>query len=221
MNSDQFSNSSNPSYRSPQSGSQQSSSGVGAQSGSRQQSGGTQDLRTMAGEAASKLGEVAQQAGSRVKEAASSLATEANQQAKGFLNQQVSAGADMAGHFADSVKRAADELDKNAPQLAGLVRDAAGRMENFSRDLRGQSVEELMQAAANFTRRQPAVVFGLAALAGFALFRVLKAHQPNGSPTTHREFGEPYRGTGYRPGERYGQQAGERYGQQSGQFHGV
>jgi hypothetical protein len=147
----------------------------------------------------------------QAKQAASSLASEAGEKAKGLLNQQVSVGADLAGHFADAVKHAAGELDRNAPQLAGLMRGAAERVEDFSRDMRGQTVEELMRTASDFTRRQPALVFGLATLAGFALFRALKASPSRGSETRYGETG--YGETGYR--------AGDRYGQQAGQFHGA
>jgi len=142
-------------------------------------------VRAKAGEAVSRLADVAQQAGTQAKEAASVLASDANQKAKGFLNQQVASGADLAGHVADSVRSAADNLDRSAPQLADLVRGAADRVEEFSRDIRGQSVDELMRTASDFTRRQPALVFGLASLAGFVLLRVLKSNPPSNSRATH------------------------------------
>ena len=47
------------------------------------------------------------------------------------------------------------------------MRGAAERAEDFSRDLHEQTVEDLVQTASDFTRRQPALVFGLASLAGF------------------------------------------------------
>ena len=140
-----------------------------------------QGVRAKAGEAVSKLADVAQQAGTQAKEAASSLASDANQKAKGFLNQQVASGADLVGHVADSVRSAADNLDHSAPQLAGVVRGAAERVEEFSKDMREQSVEELVRTASDFTRRQPALVFGLASLAGFVLLRVLKSNPPSNS----------------------------------------
>ena len=145
------------------------------------QSGSEQGVRAKAGEAVSKLADVAQQAGSQAKQAASSLASDANQRAKGFLNQQVASGADLVGHVADSVRSAADNLDHSAPQIANLVRGAAERVEEFSDDMRGKSVDELMRTASDFTRRQPALVFGLASLAGFVLLRVLKSSSPDNS----------------------------------------
>ena len=158
----------------------------------------SQDVRAKAGEAVSKLADVAQQAGSQAKHTASSLASDANQKAKGFLNQQVAAGADLVHHVADSARCAADNLDQSAPQLADLVRGAAKKVEEFSRDLRGQTVEDLVRTASDFTRRQPAVVFGFASLAGFLLFRVLKSNPPRSSEDGY------LRRDDYRSADRFG-----------------
>jgi hypothetical protein len=170
----------------------------------------SQDVRGKANEAVSKLGEMAQLAGSQAKNAAASFATEAQQKTKGYLNQQVSAGADLVGHVADSVKSAADNLETASPQLAGLVRDAASRVSTFSDDLRGQSVDDLIRTATAFTRRQPALVFGLASLAGFFAFRVLKASQPNSSGSNYQNAKSS--GSNY-------QNAANR-AQSTGQYHG-
>jgi hypothetical protein len=133
-----------------------------------------------ASDAAGRLGDAAQAAGRQAKDAASGLAAEANQSAKGLLNNQLAAGADIAGHLAQAARVAADSLVPNAPQLAGMVRTAAASMDDFSGRMRDRSVDQLFDMASQFTRRQPAVVFGAAALAGFFLFRVLKVSS-NGS----------------------------------------
>jgi hypothetical protein len=145
-------------------------------------SGVAQDMRAKAGEAISKVTDAAQQAGSQAKDTAASLASDASQKAKGFLNMQVASGSDLAGHVARSVRSAADSLNPDAPQLASLARGAAERVEQFSRDIRGQTVEDLVRTASEFTRRQPALVFGLASLAGFLAFRVLKSSPPDRGP---------------------------------------
>jgi hypothetical protein len=164
-------------------------------------SGMAQDMRAKAGEAISKITDAAQQASSQAKDAAASLASDASQKAKGFLNMQVSSGSDLAGHVARSVRCAADSLDPNAPQLAGLARGAAERVEQFSRDIRGQTVEDLVRAASDLTRRQPALVFGLASLAGFLAFRVLKSSPAGGGRLDDRSRGS--------------------FGERAGQFHGT
>ena len=169
-------------------------------------SGAAQDVRAKAGEAVSKFADVAQQAGSQAKQTASALASDANQKAQGFLNQQVASGANLAGHVAESARCAADNLNQTAPQLAELVRGAAQKVEEFSRDMRGQTVEDLVRTASDFTRRQPALVFGLASLAGFMLFRVLKASPSSGSEGRYRStegFGERH-GFGQEPRQVYG-----------------
>jgi hypothetical protein len=49
--------------------------------------------------------------------------------------------------------------------------------------LRDQSIDEIWQSAADFTRRQPALVFGLAALAGFFALRTVKSSQSMSAPS--------------------------------------
>jgi hypothetical protein len=172
-------------------------------------------MRAKTGEAISKVSDAAQQAGSQAKDAAASLASDAGQKAKGFLNMQVASGSDLAGHVARSVRSAADSLDPNAPQLASLARGAAERVEQFSRDLRGQTVEDLVRTASEFTRRQPALVFGLASLAGFLAFRVLKSSSPPAGEFRMHKNNSP---EGGRLGDH---RSPEPFGGRAGQFHGT
>jgi hypothetical protein len=174
-----------------------------------------QDMRAKTGEAISKVTDAAQQAGSQAKDAAASLASDAGQKAKGFLNMQVASGSDLAGHVARSVRSAADSLDPNAPQLASLARGAAERVEQFSRDIRGQTVEDLVRTASEFTRRQPALVFGLASLAGFLAFRVLKSSSPPAG-----EF-RMLKGNSPEGGHLGDHRSREPFGGRAGQFHGT
>ena len=145
-----------------------------------------------ASDAAARLSDAAQSAGRHAKDAASGLAGEANQQFKGLLNDQLAAGAGMAQHVAEAVRVAADKLRPNAPRMAGFVGTAADTIEDFSGSVRGRSVEDLLQTASDFTRRQPAAAFGAAALAGFFLFRILKAEGAgrHESPGSNRGLGD-------------------------------
>jgi hypothetical protein len=154
----------------------------------------TAALRTKANEAAGRAADMAQQAGEQARKTASTLAADANERTKSFLNQRVSTGADLAGHVAESARCAAANLDPQAPQLAEFVRGAAGRVDEFSERMRGKTVDELLRDASDFTRRQPALVFGLASLAGFFLFRVLKANPETATPLVQssRHAGHSY-----------------------------
>jgi len=171
-------------------------------------SGGT---GSTASDAVSMLSNAAQQATAKVKQSASDATSSVTHHVKDLLNGQVESGADMVGHFASSAKRAAEDLERNAPQLAGVVRGVADRIEGFADDMRGQSVDELMRTASDFTRRQPALVFGLAALGGFFVFRTLKAGSDAAS--SYQESSRSQEGSGYRS-------AGGRQ-QGTSQYHGI
>lgn len=126
-------------------------------------------------EATSKLTGAARQAMDQTMDAVSTLSSEATGSVKGILNRQVGAGADVVRQVGEAVKAAADKLDQEAPQLAGVAREAARKIDTISTQLSAKSAGELFQDASDFARRQPAVVFGGAALVGFALFRLFRA----------------------------------------------
>jgi ElaB/YqjD/DUF883 family membrane-anchored ribosome-binding protein len=138
-------------------------------------------LGAQAGAALSNVSDAVQQAGSHVKEAATSLATKAGEKAKGFIYQQVAAGADFLENIGRSARAAADSLHPDAPQLAGLVRGMATSVSDLSGTVRGQSPEALLGTASDYVRQNPALVFSAAAACGFALARLLQGGAWNGS----------------------------------------
>jgi hypothetical protein len=123
----------------------------------------------------SQITEGVQDTTSGAKRAAAEAASTITGHVKDLLDTQLASGADIVGQFGNSAQRAAEDLEKNAPQLAGLVRGIANRIEDYADNLREQSVDELIQSSSNFARRQPALVFGLAALAGFFALRTVKS----------------------------------------------
>jgi hypothetical protein len=120
-------------------------------------------------------------------------------QVQGALDQQVIRGARMMTNIAQAARQAADELETDAPQIAGLVRGVADRVEQYSDSLEKQSITDIYQTASDFTRRQPAIVFGVAALAGFFALRTLKSSSTSSgrsSPASQsREFSEEFHGS--------------------------
>jgi hypothetical protein len=136
-------------------------------------------IHEQANEAMRQVAEAARQAQSQAKDAMAAASTQATGTVKGVLNHQVNTGADFAGTIAHSINSAADDLSRNAPQLAELARGAARQMDAFADQIREKSVDELFQDASDFARRQPGVVFGAAAVLGFALFRMFKVASPN------------------------------------------
>jgi hypothetical protein len=149
--------------------------GSESQGRSRERTGIGSDLSTRAGAAVSGLSEIAQDATEKIKQSASDAAGSVTSQVKGLLNGQVAGGAEMIGLLAESTRRSTGDLDREAPLLAGLVRGVADQIDGLAGNMRGQTVDELVRTASEFTRRKPALVFGLASLAGFLAFRVLKS----------------------------------------------
>jgi ElaB/YqjD/DUF883 family membrane-anchored ribosome-binding protein len=141
------------------------------QAGSPNRSGPTSSASDVMARASQLAGEAA----NKVRDSASQTAATIGGEVKQLLDQQVSGGAAMVGHLATSAKRAADELDREAPQLAGVVRAFADRMDGYAGNLQDQTVDQLVKGASDFTRRQPALMFGLAAVAGFFVMRTLKS----------------------------------------------
>jgi ElaB/YqjD/DUF883 family membrane-anchored ribosome-binding protein len=125
--------------------------------------------------------QTAQQAAEGLEQTASSLASDTRDRVKGLLSEKVASGAELVGQVAGSARRAADDLERKSPQISGVLRDASARMEEFSRTLHAKSVDELVETATSYARREPAMLFGAAAVTGFALFRLFKAGSEEGS----------------------------------------
>jgi hypothetical protein len=163
-----------------------------SQSPTNTPSGGS-SFTEQANEAARKAGETAQQAQSQAREAISNLSSHAVGTMKELLNNQVSTGADFVSDVAHSIHCAADDLNHTAPQLGELAHEAARQVDAFATRMRETPADELFADASDFARRQPAIVFGAAAVLGFAMFRVMRvgAQTSYGSSSAHRQFAQP------------------------------
>jgi len=134
-------------------------------------------------DAMSTASSLADDAAGKVKQAASDTAETLTGEVKELLNRQVGGGADMLCYVPRSTRRAADDLQNDSPQVAGLARSLASQFDRYADGLRDQSIDEIWHSAADFTRRQPALVFGLAALAGFFALRTVKSSQSISAPS--------------------------------------
>jgi hypothetical protein len=143
-------------------------------------------LADKARQAGAALTETAQRVGDQAKEAASSLASDAQQRFHGYMDQQVAAGADLAGRVASVIKTAADELDRTSPALGGIVRSAGERVQDLSQQFRYKTADEVLTDTRDFARRKPALVFGAAAALGFVAYRVLNAGMSQSAAPDHR-----------------------------------
>jgi hypothetical protein len=146
------------------------------------EAGKNEKIRAAAGDAFDKASEMARDAREKAKRAASDTASSMTDSVVGLLNEQIGAGAGSAGRLANAMRLAADDLSKESPMLAGVVRTAAGNVDHYASRMENQTVDQLTKSASDYTRRQPALVFGLAALAGFFAFRTFKNAQSVAAP---------------------------------------
>lgn len=130
-------------------------------------------------------------AAERTAEKASSLRDEVQARTRQMADEQKRKSADRMGSIARAVRSAAGDLEREMPQAAGFIQDAAQRLEETSADLKHLSLDEIMDRVGDFARRQPAAFFGGAVFAGFILSRFLKSSSsrtgegPGASITPH------------------------------------
>ena len=150
------------------------------------------DFRDTAKEALHKVADKARDAGEQARRATASATSTVSDQVIDMLNEQLGSGAQSAGRFAASMKLAANDLARVSPVLAGLVSGLAENVASYADRLEGQTVKQLTESASDFTRRQPALTMGLAAIAGFFAFRTYKNAGSVLSPSIQPR--EPYTG---------------------------
>jgi hypothetical protein len=117
----------------------------------------------------------------KAREQASTFAGTVKSRARDFAEQQKSAGADQIGGVADAVEAAAGELERQMPLAAGYIEDVAKQLDTVASALRERSVDDMLGNVADFARKQPALFFGGAMAAGFALSRFAKSSANRGS----------------------------------------
>ncbi|MCP3733795.1 hypothetical protein M9979_02730 [Sphingomonas sp. RP10(2022)] len=65
--------------------------------------------------------------------------------------------------------------DKLGAQYGEYARSAAGAVSNFSEQLKGKDVDQLIGEARDFVRKSPGVAIGVAAALGFAVARIVQS----------------------------------------------
>ena len=153
------------------------------------------EARDAASSLSSDLQETAKAATRAAKAQASEFASDVGHEMSQVAEEQKVRGVEAMQGFARAINSAASELDRQSPTVARYVRDAAKQVDGFSNNIRGRNVTELMQAATDLAKSQPAVFFAGAVAAGFALSRFLKSSAPERGPQQH-----PAAANRYEPG---------------------
>jgi hypothetical protein len=109
-------------------------------------------------------------------EEASRLAEAAKHRAGEAIEDQKETVADSMGDFAAAIRKASDELGgRDQSMAASMVREVAQGLEQASRSIHGQNIQDLTRSVASFARRQPTAFLLGAALAGVALGRFARS----------------------------------------------
>jgi hypothetical protein len=164
------------------------------------------DLSDVAGTAKREMSAAGREASAqieRVQAEAKAQAMEVAEQAKSFVSQQKDLAADQLDGVADAVAKTADEIENTT--VAGYARDLAGGIRQVSEGVRTRSLEDIVNAAADFGRRQPIAFLGAAALAGFAASRFMRASAERRQDSMPNQAGMTGQASSsYRPAEASG-----------------
>lgn len=119
------------------------------------------------------------------------IAREAKETAKEIASDRKNAAADFLQAVAAAVDRGAQELsDKGRADSADLARRASRGIGDAAQRIVDREPQQLLQDLQRFARQQPAMCFGIAALAGFALLRFLKSSADRGASADGRAGAE-------------------------------
>jgi hypothetical protein len=143
-----------------------------------------QDLTEKAKELAGSSADALKAQASDLTDAAKDMALQATDKLKDAVNDRKSSGAEYVGALAETMRRAAREFDADLPMAGTYIRKAAEQVEGVSEGIRNGNLNDLVQNAQSFARRQPTAFLGMAVLAGFGVVRFLKSSAEPGSPSS-------------------------------------
>jgi hypothetical protein len=131
--------------------------------------------------ASGSLGERASEIAGTVREHADKLAQPAIEKVREVGEAGKNVGAEGISGLARAVHNIAGEVEKEVPQVAPYMRQAADGIERASSALRERSIGDLFGMAEDFARREPVAFLGASVLVGFMLTRFLKSSASGGA----------------------------------------
>lgn len=112
---------------------------------------------------------------SQVREQVTSLRGQASDRVRGFADDGKARASSMLDEFGGVLSDAARSVDERLGEDYGrYAHRAADAVSSFAGKVRDKSVDDILDDGRSFVRRSPAVAIGIAAVAGFALMRVIK-----------------------------------------------
>lgn len=163
-------------------------------------SGGMQGGAGSASQTQTDMGAKAQDVVEQTQQKAGEVVDQAKQQATSQLSSQKDRAVDSLGTVVDALRQTSKHLRESDQQgIAQYADKAAERVEQFSGQLRGKDVQEIVRDVERYARQQPALFLGGAFVLGLLGARFLKstAQREDDGDTSHYRSGQY---GGYRPG---------------------
>jgi ElaB/YqjD/DUF883 family membrane-anchored ribosome-binding protein len=127
---------------------------------------------------------------SQVKDQVSTLRGQAGDKLRTLANDGKGRTETLLDDFADVINEAARAVEQRfGGEYSGFINQAAERVTGLNDQLRDKSVDDLLDDTRDFVRKSPGVALGIAAIAGFAVTRVLKTGLEAGTTGTGTRSG--------------------------------
>ena len=112
---------------------------------------------------------------SQVRDQVSNLRGQAGGRIRGFADDGKSKATGLLDDFSEVITDAARSVDQKFGEDYGeYAHRAAGAVSNLAGRVRERNVDDFVDDAKEFVRKSPVVAIGIAAVAGFALVRLLR-----------------------------------------------
>jgi ElaB/YqjD/DUF883 family membrane-anchored ribosome-binding protein len=111
----------------------------------------------------------------QVKDQVSSLRGQATERVRGFADEGKGRVTGLLENVSEVINDAAKSVDERLGEDYGdYAHRAADAVADFAGRIRDKSVDDMLDDTRDFVRKSPAIAIGIAAVAGFALVRVIK-----------------------------------------------
>ena len=112
---------------------------------------------------------------SQVREQVSTIKSQATTRIRGIADEGKEKATGLLDDFSEVIGEAARAVDgKFGEDYGSYAHRASDAVSSLAEKVRGKSVDDLIDDTRDFVRKSPGIAIGIAAVAGFALMRVIK-----------------------------------------------
>jgi len=111
----------------------------------------------------------------QVREQVSTIKSQATTRIRGIADEGKEKATGLLDDFSEVITEAARSVEgKFGEDYGSYAHRAAGAVSGLAEKVRGKTIDDLLDDTRDFVRKSPAIAIGIAAIAGFALIRLLK-----------------------------------------------